>query len=676
MRRRTFFAAMGRASAAGAMISSRAASAAARGPDKPYRVIDTHLHLFNTHTKLPAHFGGLTYEMATAEATVDALQRGGVDKAFLISYTSVDIHQQMPKGVDPKSLLPLYSKDYQVATWKRYPDLFYWFPDHIDPARPGYLDDLQHDLEMGASGIKLLPVFHGFWPDHPGFLPVYELCRKLKKPVIVDLSYWYLEFMPPEKESPRRRGMVKSFADYAKLVAPIFRQFPEVPFSMAHAGTARTLADYDAIFRLIDDHPNVSCDLAAATGFNGPAWLERLVNAVGAERVMYGTDWPYWTNGPDSYTTGSARWTRIADESPFLIEGEKQAILAGNAERFLRFQRPPSDGALRQQGEAFRSRARALHRASLVIAIHDHNPIASDVPKMLAGGTTAKVYQLGVDVAINGRFRDSAPRRDGWTRRTLEALDAAEEAIRRDPGHVLLARTAADLLRAHRAGKVAILLGVEGGKLLEGRLDTLKTFHDRGLRELQLRWAVPNPIVETTSLTDFGRQVVRECNRLGLIISLTHCPTRAFFEVAELSERPVIVCHSIANRTRASDGDSLSDRQLRAIAHRRGVVGVHFYSSYLGRIPTVRQVADQIDYIAQVAGIDTVALGCDFFPTEGAWGDFQRAQGTKEIAWAIPDLGQLVRVTEALLARRYAEDNVRKVLGGNFLRVCQDVFGE
>jgi membrane dipeptidase len=105
------------------------------------------------------------------------------------------------------------------------------------------------------------------------------------------------------------------------------------------------------------------------------------------------------------------------------------------------------------------------------------------------------------------------------------------------------------------------------------------------------------------------------------------------------------------------------------------VVGVHFYSSYLGRIPTVRQVADQVDSIAQVAGIETVALGCDFFPTEGAWGDFQRAQGAKEIAWAVPDIGQLIRVTEALLARRYAEDDVRKVLGGNFLRVCQDVFG-
>ena len=163
---------------------------------------------------------------------------------------------------------------------------------------------------------------------------------------------------------------------------------------------------------------------------------------------------------------------------------------------------------------------------------------------------------------------------------------------------------------------------------------SLKTFHDRGLRELQLRWAVPNQIVESSALTGFGREVVRECNRLGVIVSLTHCPTTAFFEVAEISEKPVIVCHSVANRTPSSDGDSLSDRQLRAIARRRGVVGLHFYSSYLGRVPTVRQVADQVDYIAQVVGIDTVALGCDFFPTQGEWGEFQRSQGTKELNWA------------------------------------------
>ena len=439
---------------------------------------------------------------------------------------------------------------------------------------------------MGASGIKLLPIFHGFWPDHPDFLPVYELCRKHKKPVIIDLSYWYLEFMPPEKEPEHRRQRVKTFGDYARLIAPIFRQFSDVPFSLAHAGTARTEPDYDAIYQLINDHPNLSCDIAAAVGSAKPDWLERLVRAVGADKVMYGTDWPYWSNGPDAYTTGSARWTRITDESPFLIEEEKKTILAGNAERFLRFELPPASSALRKQGESFRRHAESVHRSSLVVVLHDHNPIEPDVPIMADGGVTAKVYQLGVDVEIGGDYRASA----ADSRRLGEIKPSTASIVPRrrssaDPARRVLATKTEDIIRAKREGKIAILLGVEGGKLLEGRLENLRMFHARGLRELQLRWAVPNQIVEQSALTEFGCQVVPECNRLGVIVSLTHCPPPAFFEVVELSTKPVIVCHSIANRTRSSDGDSLSNRQLRAIAGRRGVIGIHFYSSYLGRNP-------------------------------------------------------------------------------------------
>src|SRR5262249_45735886 len=120
----------------GSALAGSAAWSQATRQNKRYRIIDTHVHIFNTHTNLPAHFkrlGNVVYDMANAEAAVNALRRGGVDKAFLISYSSVDIHQQMPKGIDPKSLLPLYSKEYAIATWKKYPDLFYWFPDHIDP---------------------------------------------------------------------------------------------------------------------------------------------------------------------------------------------------------------------------------------------------------------------------------------------------------------------------------------------------------------------------------------------------------------------------------------------------------------------------------------------------------------------------------------------------------------
>ena len=119
----------------------------------------------------------------------------------------------------------------------------------------------------------------------------------------------------------------------------------------------------------------------------------------------------------------------------------------------------------------------------------------------------------------------------------------------------------------------------------------------------------------------------------------------------------------------------MPDRKLRKLATRRGVLGIHFYSSYLGENPVVSRVVDQVDYIAAVAGIDTVAMGVDLFPTTGPWREFQLAQGTRDISWAISDLGEMPRVTDALVERGYSDEDIGKVLGGNFLRVCREVFG-
>ncbi|MDD2764620.1 MAG: amidohydrolase family protein, partial [Opitutaceae bacterium] len=164
---------------AGGRSPKKAPAGEAGRPGRPrYRVIDAHLHMFNTNLDLPAHFVGAQRENATTEKTLAAMDKGGVDKAFLITYTSADIGRDMPPHVDPVGSLPLYSKEYMVDAWKAHRDRFYWFTDHVDPSRKGYLDDLQRDLEMGAEGVKLLPAFHGFLPDNPGFTPVYELCRK------------------------------------------------------------------------------------------------------------------------------------------------------------------------------------------------------------------------------------------------------------------------------------------------------------------------------------------------------------------------------------------------------------------------------------------------------------------------------------------------------------------
>ena len=137
---------------------------------------------------------------------------------------------------------------------------------------------------------------------------------------------------------------------------------------------------------------------------------------------------------------------------------------------------------------------------------------------------------------------------------------------------------------------------------------------------------------------------------------------------------PPIVCHGTASIPGWEKSD-LSDRKLKALASRGGVLGIHFYRTYLGPQPSVDCVVEQIDYIANLVGIDTVGLGIDLFPTHGPWKKMQLDQNAPEISWAISHIGEVVQVTEALLTRNFPENDIIKVLGGNFLRVAKTVFG-
>jgi membrane dipeptidase len=422
---------------------------------------------------------------------------------------------------------------------------------------------------------------------------------------------------------------------------------------LAHCATARNEEEYQEIFPLIAAHENLSCDIAAATAY-GPQWLERLVAAVGARKVMYGTDWPYWSSGPESYLAGGRRWRMITDECKTLSAGQQQGILGGNALKFVRNELPHGAG----------TRAAALHARAVVVAIHDHNPIGPDLPLMRAGGVTAKLYQVGVDVEIGANYRQSAAKRDGFSARALAAINDARETISGCADQCVLALSAADIERAKQAGKIAVMLGVEGGKLLEGRPESLREFHALGLRELQLRWAVPNQLVERDALTEFGVHVVDQCQRLGVLVDLTHIPEQAFHQAVERLEVPFLVSHGT--------GRELGERRVQAIARARGAVGIHFYSSYLGAAPNVLDVLDAVRDLARMGGVDVVCLGIDLFPSQGAWQAFQRAQGTKEISWAIPSLARVPQITRGLVARGFTDEEILAILGGNFLRVCRE----
>lgn len=325
-------------------------------------------------------------------------------------------------------------------------------------------------------------------------------------------------------------------------------------------------------------------------------------------------------------------------------------------------------------------RAVQIHNKSIIIVMHDHRPIAADIPKMLKGAVTAKVFNFALDVEVGRNYQLSAKRYEGWAKQSLIALEKALSDIEQNRAKACLALSANDIERAKKEGKVAIILGSEGGKLMEGDLNLLRIFYRLGLRELQLTWAFENQLAGNNGLTNFGKDAIREMNRLGVIIDVTHIPAKAFDDVLGLTKQPVIVSHCAA---RAVTTD-LSDKQIRAIAGVGGVLGVHFYSAYLrkclqdgnfARRISISDLLDQIDYMVNLVGIDHVGLGVDLFLNTGVWADFQYAQGQKEIKWAIRDLSEMPSVTRGLVARGYSDSEVQKILGLNFLRVCKRVFG-
>jgi membrane dipeptidase len=285
--------------------------------------------------------------------------------------------------------------------------------------------------------------------------------------------------------------------------------------------------------------------------------------------------------------------------------------------------------------------------------------------------------------------------------------------VGRHPDRLLFATTAADVRRAKREGKIAILIGVEGGHAIESSLDRLRELHAHGVRYLTLTWnnGVPwagsslgEDGTRTGGLTAFGRDVVREMNRLGMLVDLSHVSDSTFYDALAVSTVPVIASHSSA-RALSDFPRNLSDDQLRAIARNGGVVNVNFFSRFLdsqyraraeavdAEIAAARRalgpgpdsaaasarlsarrasllaalpqtpfsvLIDHIDHVARVAGVDHVGLGSDF-------------DGVSALPLGIEDVTRLPRIAQGLLDRGYSESDVTKILGGNMLRVMTRV---
>jgi membrane dipeptidase len=327
--------------------------------------------------------------------------------------------------------------------------------------------------------------------------------------------------------------------------------------------------------------------------------------------------------------------------------------------------------------------ARRLHDESVILLAHDHFPPPTDLGDLRRGNVTAKILMAVVDTRLWSPDRDDYQRSitelAGWFpyardiyRRLLQEIASC--------GELTLIRNAADILEAKRQGKVGILFGAEGGKLVEDRLENLQTLYDLGLRHILLTWAYNNQISageldkEGKGLTDFGRQVVHEMNRLGMVIDITHLSRPAMRQVLQLSSRPVLNSHttlkSLANRIPA-----MTEEEIRSVADRGGVIALHFMTHMLtGRFAPraeLEEVLAQIDAIARVGGIDCLALGPDYLPNTQ---EFKRNTGQWDLTFPVglESPAHLLNLTRGLVGRGYSEEAIRKILGGNLLRLFRD----
>jgi membrane dipeptidase len=381
-----------------------------------------------------------------------------------------------------------------------------------------------------------------------------------------------------------------------------------------------------------------------------------------------------------------------------------------------------------------RPTAEAVHSSALVIDTHADTPQRFvdehfDLADPLGGGNlnleSARKGNLGAE--FFSIWVEPVRYKGQYAHRTLELIDAVKQQAAKHPGQIEFVTTPAGIEAAHREHKLAALMGIEGGHSIENSIPLLRQYYALGVRYMTLTWSNSNGWADSSGdiddktvphtkegLTEFGKDVVYEMNRLGMMVDISHVSDRTFFRTLIISRAPVIASHSSA-RALCDAPRNMTDDMLRAVANsggpnsKGGVVQVNFFSGFISqpyrdamkaiepeaakavqalkdkakaegkeatpsdiekvqrqfadRIPRppLSLLIDHIDHIAKVAGIDHVGLGSDF---DGIGG--QLPQG-------IDSAADLPKITAALMARGYSAEDCRKILGGNLLRVFREV---
>src|ERR1043165_1185267 len=325
-----------------------------------------------------------------------------------------------------------------------------------------------------------------------------------------------------------------------------------------------------------------------------------------------------------------------------------------------------------------------------------------DYPRMKAGGLDAEFFAAYVPAKYANK---------GAAAFCMKIMEAIHEMVDGYPAWVRFATSTTDIRNAVRDGKRAILIGIEGGHAIEDSLDLLRAFYRFGARYMTLTHTNTNNWADSSTdeakhngLSPFGKQVVLEMNRLGMLVDISHVADKTFYDVIEVSKAPVIASHSSA-RALADVPRNMTDDMLRALAKNGGVAQVNFYPVFLSNevakanrerneklkpsiaalkakypgegadydaevkklmdanpLPKVSYtvIADHIDHMVKVAGIDHVGIGSDF-------------DGIDETPSGMEDVSHLPALRDELKRRGYSEIDIRKIMGDNFMRVFAEV---
>ena len=246
-------------------------------------------------------------------------------------------------------------------------------------------------------------------------------------------------------------------------------------------------------------------------------------------------------------------------------------------------------------------------------------------------------------------------------------FDKIEEIVEANRKYISIARTPADLYEDKRKGRKSIMLGIENGLALNGQLQNLQHFAQRGVVYIMLCHNGDNDLCDSAKgcnthggVSRFGEQVIREMNRLGIMVDMSHAAEKSFYDALEISSMPIVCSHS-SSRALCDHPRNLTDDQMRALAAKGGVAQTTLYPGFLKKEgeATIIDAIEHLEHAIKVMGIDHVGLGTDFDGDGGVKG--------------LADSSELINFTRQLLARRYSERDIQKIWGGNFLRVMGQV---